>query len=157
MSGRATPKMSNRTLPQQIRDARTLARLSQEDLAQRVGVSRQAVSSWENGGQVPTAANLAVLRRELGSAFGSEADAVFSTLQRLHGRSEELAALSRYLVMRQDELSAELARATSPHQGDDSDQPEAGAMPSALEGPALDAAAPLAPPARRPQTRTRAR
>jgi transcriptional regulator with XRE-family HTH domain len=111
--------MSNRTLPNQIRDARTLARLSQEDLAKRVGVSRQAVSQWENGGQVPSAANLAVLRRELGSAFGSEADAVFSTLQRLHGRSEELAALSRYLVMRQDELSAELAAATQPYAADD--------------------------------------
>jgi transcriptional regulator with XRE-family HTH domain len=111
--------MSNRTLPNQIRDARTLARLSQEDLAKRVGVSRQAVSQWENGGQVPTAANLAVLRRELGSAFGSEADAVFSTLQRLHGRSEELAALSRYLVMRQDELSAELAAATQPYADDE--------------------------------------
>lgn len=113
--------MSNRTLPNQIRDARTLARLSQEDLAKRVGVSRQAVSQWENGGQVPSAANLAVLRRELGSAFGSEADAVFSTLQRLHGRSEELAALSRYLVMRQDELSEELARATQPYADDEAD------------------------------------
>jgi transcriptional regulator with XRE-family HTH domain len=111
--------MSNRTLPQQIRDARTLARLSQQELADRVGVSRQAVSYWEHGGQVPTDANLAALRHALGNAFGSETDAMFATLQRLHGRSEELAALSRYLVMRQDELSAELAAATRPYTADD--------------------------------------
>jgi transcriptional regulator with XRE-family HTH domain len=131
--------MSNRTLPNQIRDARTLARLSQEDLAKRVGVARQAVSQWENGAQTPTSANLAALRRELGSAFGSEADAVFSTLQRLHGRSEELAALSRYLVMRQDELSEELARATNPYQGSDADQPEAAVMPPVRGGTARPA------------------
>lgn len=140
MSGRATPQMSNRTLPQQIRDARTLARLSQQELADRVGVSRQAVSYWENGGQVPTDANLAALRHALGSAFGTETDAMFATLQRLHGRSEELAALSRYLVMRQDELSAELARATNPYQGDDSGEIEAAAIRPAVVVPASDAA-----------------
>ena len=139
--------MSNRTLPNQIRDARTLARLSQEDLAKRVGVARQAVSQWENGAQTPTAANLAALRRELGSAFGSEADAVFSTLQRLHGRSEELAALSRYLVMRQDELSAELARATNPYQGDDSGEIEAAIPLADANLTRADAPRP-APPAR---------
>jgi len=111
--------MSNRTLSQQIKDARSLARLSQQELADAVGVARQSVSYWENGVQAPSDANLIALRHALGSAFGSTTDAVFSTLQRLHGRSEELAALSRYLVQRQDELSAELAAATRPMLPDD--------------------------------------
>ena len=139
--------MSNRTLPQQIRDARTLARLSQQDLADRVGVSRQAVSYWENGGQVPTDSNLAALRHALGSAFGAETDATFSTLQRLHGQSLELEALNRYLLERQAAFSAELAKATNPYQGGDSDQPEAAAMPPALD----DTARPATPAPRRRQ------
>jgi transcriptional regulator with XRE-family HTH domain len=110
--------MSNRTLPQQIRDARTLARLSQQELAERVGVTRQAVSYWENGGQVPTDSNMAALRRELGAAFGSEADATFVTLQRLHGQSVEIEALSRYLLERQAAFSAALAAATEPYDDD---------------------------------------
>jgi transcriptional regulator with XRE-family HTH domain len=111
--------MSNRTLPQQIKDARSLARLSQQELADAVGVARQSISYWENGVQAPTDANMIALRHALGSAFGSKTDAMFSTLQRLHGRSEELAALSRYLVQRQEELSAELAAATRPTMTDD--------------------------------------
>ena len=111
--------MSNRTLPQQIKDARSLARLSQQELADAVGVARQSISYWENGVQAPTDANMIALRHALGSAFGSKTDAMFSTLQRLHGRSEELAALSRYLVQRQEELSAELAAATQPTMTDD--------------------------------------
>ena len=111
--------MSNRTLGTQIRDARSLARLSQQDLASAVGVARQAVSQWERGEQTPTDANLGALREVLGASFGSQTDAMFSTLQRLHGRQEELAALSRYLVQRQEELSAELAAATQPTMTDD--------------------------------------
>jgi DNA-binding XRE family transcriptional regulator len=113
--------MSNRPLSHQIKDARSLARLSQQELADAVGVARQSISYWENGVQTPTDANMIALRHALGSAFGSHTDAVFSTLQRLHGRSEELAALSRYLVMRQDELSAALAAATEPYADDEAD------------------------------------
>lgn len=139
--------MSNRTLGTQIRDARSLARLSQQDLASAVGVARQAVSQWERGEQTPTDANLGALRQVLGASFGSTTDAMFATLQRLHGRSEELAALSRYLVMRQDELSDELARATNPYQEGDADQPEAAAMPPVRD----DAARRVAPAPRRRQ------
>lgn len=122
--------MSNRTLASQIRDARSLARLSQQDLADRVGVARQAVSQWERGEQTPTDANLGALRAVLGASFGQVADATFSQLQRLHGRSEELEALQRYLLDRQTQLTAALASATSPYgEGDDSDQPEAAAIP----------------------------
>ena len=111
--------MSNRTLGTQIRDARSLARLSQQDLASAVGVARQAVSQWERGEQTPTDANLGALRQVLGASFGSTTDAMFSTLQRLHGRSEELEALQRYVMDRQRELTAALAAATNPYSADD--------------------------------------
>lgn len=97
-----------------------MSRLTIDQLAKAIGVTRQAVSAWENGHTTPTEDNLAALRSLLGASFESSADAMFATLQRLHGRSEELAALSRYLVMRQDELSAELAAATQqPYAADD--------------------------------------
>ena len=118
-----------------------MARLSQQELADAVGVARQSISYWENGAQIPTDANLIALRHALGDAFGSETDAVFSTLQRLHGQSLELEALNRYLLSRQAAFSEELARATNPYSGDDSGEPEAaairpaGAIPASGDAP----------------------
>ena len=124
-----------------------MARLSQQELADAVGVARQSISYWENGVQIPTDTNLIALRHALGSKFGAETDATFSTLQRLHGQSLELEALNRYLLERQAAFSAELARATNPYQGGDADQPEAAAMQSGRD----DAARRAAPAPRRRQ------
>jgi len=49
------------TLGEQIRSAREAKNLSQEALAEHLGVSRQAVSKWENGTAVPQGANMAAL------------------------------------------------------------------------------------------------
>lgn len=49
------------TLGEQIRSAREKKNLSQETLAEQLGVSRQAVSKWENGTAVPQGANMAAL------------------------------------------------------------------------------------------------
>lgn len=49
------------TLGEQIRSAREAKNLSQEALAEYLGVSRQAVSKWENGTAVPQGANKAAL------------------------------------------------------------------------------------------------
>lgn len=49
------------TLGEQIRSAREAKNLSQEALAEYLGVSRQAVSKWENGTAVPQGANMAAL------------------------------------------------------------------------------------------------
>jgi len=134
--------MSNRTLGTQIRDARSLARLSQQDLASAVGVARQAVSQWERGEQTPTDANLGALRQVLGASFGATTDAMFATLQRLHGRSEELEALNRYLLSRQQALTAELAAATNPYSADDA------AAIAAADAPITPSVPADAPPAR---------
>lgn len=39
-------------LPEQIQMLRKCARLSQEQLAEILGVSRQAISKWESGGSL---------------------------------------------------------------------------------------------------------
>lgn len=49
------------TLGEQIRRAREAKNLSQEALAEQLGVSRQAVSKWENGTAAPQGANRAAL------------------------------------------------------------------------------------------------
>ena len=49
------------TLGEQIRGARETKNLSQEALAETLGVSRQAVSKWENGTAMPQGANRAAL------------------------------------------------------------------------------------------------
>jgi DNA-binding transcriptional regulator YiaG len=43
-----------RTYPQSLREARELARLTQEELAPLVGMKRAAVSTWEVGRAVPS-------------------------------------------------------------------------------------------------------
>ena len=54
------------TLGEQIRAAREEKNLSQEELAEALGVSRQAVSKWENNTAVPQGANRNLLAEVLG-------------------------------------------------------------------------------------------
>ena len=53
------------TLGQQIRQARENENLSQEELASRLGVSRQAVSKWENDSAIPQGINREMLSQVL--------------------------------------------------------------------------------------------
>ncbi len=52
-------------LGEEIRQAREEKHLSQEDLAEQLGVSRQAVSKWENGIALPQGINREMLNRIL--------------------------------------------------------------------------------------------
>jgi len=61
-------------LPEKIYYCRTKARLSQEALAEKIGVSRQAVSKWENGDAEPEVGKL----RLLADAFCVTADWLLS-------------------------------------------------------------------------------
>lgn len=54
------------TLGEQIKQVREAKNFSQEELAERLGVSRQAVSKWENGSSVPQGANREMLSQVLG-------------------------------------------------------------------------------------------
>lgn len=55
-----------------IRTAREKLGLTQEDLAEKLEVSRQAVSKWELGASVPSPENLRLLEEVLGVAFPKE-------------------------------------------------------------------------------------
>lgn len=48
-----------------LRQARTSSGMSQEFVAEQLGVSRQAVSKWENGTAMPSTANLLALAKLL--------------------------------------------------------------------------------------------
>ncbi|HRX58591.1 MAG TPA: helix-turn-helix transcriptional regulator [Eubacteriales bacterium] len=61
-------------LSKKIYYCRTKARLSQEALAEKIGVSRQAVSKWENGDAEPEIGKL----RLLADAFGVTVDWLLS-------------------------------------------------------------------------------
>ena len=64
------------TFGEQIRRARENKNLSQEDLAEQLGVSRQAVSKWETDTTVPQGINRELLSQLLGLEleFGTSAD-----------------------------------------------------------------------------------
>lgn len=57
------------TISDIIKQAREDLGMTQEDLAERLEVSRQAVSKWELGASVPSPENLALLEKVLGVSF----------------------------------------------------------------------------------------
>lgn len=63
------------TLSEKILYCRKKAMLSQEMLAEQLGVSRQAISKWETGESVPEVSNLSALA----SALGVSVDWLLST------------------------------------------------------------------------------
>ena len=54
------------TYGERIRREREAKGLTQEELAEAVGVSRQAVSKWENGTSDPSTSNLCALAKLYG-------------------------------------------------------------------------------------------
>ena len=58
------------TLGERIKEQRTKAKISQEKLAELVGVSRQAVTKWESGQSAPSTENLF----RLAEIFGTSVD-----------------------------------------------------------------------------------
>ena len=80
---RAEKKEICRTLGEQLRAERTRCKMTQEFVAETLGVSHQAVSKWENGTADPSTANLLALAKLYGvsaedllrSAAGKEDEA----------------------------------------------------------------------------------
>ena len=62
--------MNNMTTGQRIASRRKLANLSQEDISQELGVSRQAVSKWESDAGLPDIDNLITLSKTGGLGLG---------------------------------------------------------------------------------------
>ena len=55
-----------KTLAQALKDHRIRCKMTQEYVADALGVSRQAVSKWESGESEPTMANLSLLAKVYG-------------------------------------------------------------------------------------------
>lgn len=55
-----------RSLPETLKTHRTRAGMTQEFVAESLGVSRQAVSKWENGTSSPSTANLLAIAKLYG-------------------------------------------------------------------------------------------
>lgn len=60
-AAQSAPHPPKRPLSELLRELRTRSGMTQEYVAEALGVSRQAVSKWESGASEPTAANLAAL------------------------------------------------------------------------------------------------
>lgn len=59
-------KAVRQSLAEKLRENRVRCKMSQEFVAEAVGVSRQAVSKWENGLSDPSTANLIALAKLYG-------------------------------------------------------------------------------------------
>ena len=57
------------SLPQRLSEVRTLAKLSQSELAGKLGVSASLVSHWEKGTRTPSESQLLELARAMGVAL----------------------------------------------------------------------------------------
>jgi Zn-dependent peptidase ImmA (M78 family)/transcriptional regulator with XRE-family HTH domain len=68
---------AGKLIPSRLRDARKVLRLTQEDLGDRVGVKRQAISAFERGDKKPDPATFVSLAQSLGQpiAFFTTRDA----------------------------------------------------------------------------------
>lgn len=67
-SGKVTPETVTirKSLGEALKEHRTQCKMTQEFVAEHLGVSRQAVSKWENGTSDPSTANLLALARLYG-------------------------------------------------------------------------------------------
>ena len=61
-------KKTARSLGEVLRAHRTACKMTQEFVAEQLGVSRQAVSKWESGASDPNTANLVALAKLFGVA-----------------------------------------------------------------------------------------
>ena len=73
---RDNAKEVRRTLSEKLRENRERCKMTQEFVAEAVGVSRQAVSKWENGVSDPSTANLISLAK----LYGISADQLLEGL-----------------------------------------------------------------------------
>lgn len=69
MPGRAAPDPYQRRIGQRVFDARTAKDMTQQELADRIGLTRSSVANIEAGRQAFDAVQLAVIARALGVAM----------------------------------------------------------------------------------------
>ena len=87
--------LSNMNLSERIQDLRKARALSQEDLAEQIGVSRQAVGKWESGQSVPEADKLVALS----DFFGVATDYLLKGVEPVNGSAADAQLASRVLYI----------------------------------------------------------
>lgn len=92
------------TLQEHIRTLRKERGLSQEALAEALGVSRQAVTKWEDGSALPSTANLLSLADFFGVPLGLSAAQTVLQRSLSHGHST-----LRYFIRYSSSASADLS------------------------------------------------
>lgn len=84
--------------PHDVKRARLNAALTQQELAQQLGVSQALISHWESGRITPNSSHAAALEKLLGVSEGGESNAFGAWLQRERERADlsvaDLAAMS---------------------------------------------------------------
>lgn len=113
-----------------IKQAREAQGMTQEDLAEKCAVSRQAVSKWELGVSAPTPENLKILEEVLGVAFETEAGAAAPAKPRSPWRT---AAIALGILM----LTALLSIGVYVAASNAADTPEPSAAPPEPAEPAI--------------------
>lgn len=73
----ARTQVVRKSLGEVLKDHRTRCGITQEFVAEQLGVSRQAVSKWENGTSEPTTSNLLALAK----LFGVSAEELLQSIQ----------------------------------------------------------------------------
>lgn len=141
-----------------IREARATLGMSQQALAEAVGVTRAGVSLWETGQSVPQAANLLALREILGPALIEPSPPLAGDeLAYWRGRVEQIAQHMALVLEEQRKLAEDMRTFQRP--ADDSAalaakaratmQSHAGAWPEPLAQTPAASARPATPTRRR--------
>jgi len=125
---------------ERFRDARTAARLSQDVLADRLGITKSAISQWELGNKAPRFELWASIRRELGASLdqlicgdslprsGALRSAEQSPVYQIgkvspaDHRSRQIVQLFGQLSESQQKAMVELMRSIVPTQADHTDR-----------------------------------
>ena len=86
---RQEKKVIRKSLSEALRENRMRCKMTQEFVAESLGVSRQAVSKWENGNSDPSTSNLCELAKLYGVPVEELLNAASSSIEQLQKNTED--------------------------------------------------------------------
>ncbi len=86
---RQEKKVIRKSLSEALRENRMRCKMTQEFVAETLGVSRQAVSKWENGNSDPSTSNLCELAKLYGVPVEELLNAASSSIEQLQKNTED--------------------------------------------------------------------
>ena len=82
---REEKRMIKKSLGEELKESRLRCKMTQEFVAETLGVSRQAVSKWENGIVDPSTSNLLAVAK----LYGMSAEELLQNVDRGQGKKED--------------------------------------------------------------------